>query len=176
MGRDRDRTLRAGAAGAIMALAIAGCGTVLPSQPTPPPPPGPPFVPAPTPGPVDLRLFGIDPFQVLRSVEGGAACRQGTLAGGHGSDGGFHALSDFTCPRLGNDRNVYFLFVDAYEAALRDAGVELPGRGSESGDASQPIATDWTVRGDARIGTARVIGENGPGTLRLFVSLDLLAP
>lgn len=176
MGRGRDRTVRAGAAGAIMALAIVGCGTVLPSQPTPPPAPGPPVVPAPPPGPVDLRLFAIDPFQVLRSVEGGAACRQGTLVGGHGGDERFHALSDYTCPRLGDDRTVYFLFVDAYEAALREAGAELPGRGSESGDANQPIATDWDVRGNARVGTARVIGENGPGTLRLYVSLDLLAP
>ena len=176
MGKGRDRNLRAGAAGAIMALAIAGCGTVLPSQPTPPPTPGPPAVPAPPPGPVDLRLFGIDPFRVLRSVEGGPACRQGTLVGGRVGDDRFHALSDYTCPRLGDDRNVYFLFVDAYEAALRDAGAEVPGRGTVSGDASQPMSTDWDVRGNARFGTARVIGENGPGTLRLFVSLDLLAP
>ena len=158
------------------AIVLAGCGTLLPSQPTPPPAPGPPFVPAPTPGPADLALQGIDALGILRSVEGGAGCREGTLVGSHGGGDRFHMLQDFTCPRLGNDRNVYFLFVDAYEAALRDIGATVGGRGGESGDANQPIATDWNVRGNASLGTARVIGENGPGTLRLFVSLDLLAP
>lgn len=154
----------------LLALLLAGCGTTLPSRA---PTPAVPVAPAPSPGPIDLALTRIDPLQVLRSVPGGAACRAGTLVGSHGS---FHALSDFTCPRVGDDRNVYFLFADAYEAALRDAGATLGGSGGVTGDAGQPIAKDWTVRGDAWVGTARVIGENGPGTLRLLVSLDLLAP
>ena len=163
-------------AGLLSAVLLAGCGTLRPSAPIPPPAPGQPNAPVPTPGPVDLGLRQIDPFSILRSVDGGAACRQGFLTGSHGGGTRFHALSDFTCPRAGNDRNVYFLFADAYEAALRDAGATVGGSGGESGDASQPIATDWSVRGDTMAGTARVIGDNGPGTLRLFVSLDLLAP
>jgi hypothetical protein len=78
--------------GLILVLVTAGCVTLLPPQATPPAPPGPAFAPAPKPGPVDLALFRVDPFGVLRLVEGGKACRQGSISGSAHSEDTFPAV------------------------------------------------------------------------------------
>jgi len=153
----------------LLVMSLSACGSVTAT----------PVSQAPAPGPVDAKLFKIQPLAILRSVPGGAACVEGTLGGSSSSTGGngtFHALSDFTCQRVGNDREVYFAFADAYAAALRTAGATVSGGWSSSGDATQPMEQGWDVVGNTRAGAARLIAENGVGTLRLFISLDLRAP
>jgi hypothetical protein len=157
------------------ALVMGGCGLVGPSG-VPVPAPDGPAIAVPPPGPVDARLLALDPNAILQSVDGGKACRQGLLQGARGSDEARLLVFDFTCPRAGKDRNVYFLFADALEAAIKETGAEIPSAGSEVGDGSSPLVTDWLLRGQTRVGVARVLGENEPGTLRLFVSIDIFAP
>lgn len=159
-----------------LAAMLAGCGTILPEATTPRPPAVPGLLPPATPGPVDVALQAIEPLEVLRAVEGGAACRPGSIPGSRGSGDRFHLVQDFVCPRAGDDRTVYFLFAEAYAAALEAAGATIGGSGGDVGDARGPIVTDWDVRGDASLGTARVAGVDNPGTLVLLVTLDLVIP
>ncbi|HYO42721.1 MAG TPA: hypothetical protein VES19_05925 [Candidatus Limnocylindrales bacterium] len=158
-----------------ISLALGGCGLVGPSVVALPAAGGPADA-VPPPGPVDTRLLALDPNAILQSVDGGKACRQGLLQGARGSDEGQLLLFDFTCPRAGQDRNVYFLFAEALEAALKETGAEIPSAGSAVGDGDAPLVTDWFLRGQTRVGVARVLGENEPGILRLFVSIDIFAP
>ncbi len=117
--------------------------------------------------------MALDPEEVLRSVPGGRLCKAGSLIGSHGQ---WHMIQDYVCPRGGDDRTVYFLFEEAWEVALLGTGATSSGGGGQSGDASEPITTDWNVAGETMVGTSRVLGVNGPGTLTLFVSLDLVTP
>ncbi len=154
-----------------IASAIAAC-SLLPGA-TASPGPVVAVRPNPPPGPVDKALQTLDPEAVLRSVPGGRMCRSGTLVGSHGS---YHMVRDYTCPRAGDDRTVYFLFTEAWEAALLGTGATSSSGGSAMGEASEPIAADWSLRGETMTGTSRVLGVNGPGTLTLYVSLDLVTP
>lgn len=160
----------------LVTVALAGCGA-LPGLPTTPPPADGAAQPRPNLGPVDRALEDTDLFSILRGVEGGAACRDGgTLPGSHGGGGRFHTIRDFVCVRVDDDRTVFFLFTDALAAALEPTGATLPGSGGTWNDTRNPLTMDWDVRGDAYVGTARVLAVNGPGTLMLFVSLDLSVP
>jgi hypothetical protein len=163
------------AAGLLAAMTLAGSVAAACSLlPGPPPTPAPPVVvaPVPSPGPTDTALMRLDPETVLRSVPGGAACRPGTLVGSHGD---YHLLRSFVCPRVGDDRTVYFTFADAWESALVGTGGAAGSGGGEWGGPTDPLANDWVLDGETRTGTSRVLGVNGPGTLTLFVSLDLTA-
>ena len=178
MGTVRDGAERARLGGlrrgpAVATLSLAGCA-LLPS-PTPGPVPVRPVGEAGL-GPVDRAVAAVDAQRILKSVEGGAACREGSFAGGRGGGDGWHSLRDFVCPRNGDDRTVYFLFADAFKAAVLATGATSDGEGAESGAASQPIVTDWALRGDRSVGTARLLGVNGPGTLTLYLSVDLVVP
>ena len=107
---------------------------------------------------------------ILASVEGGGACRLGD-GGGSGTDRRIHRSWTVTCPRLGRDRTIYFELRDAIQAALtRIATVD--GSSGESSDASEPISTVYAFRGNAYIGTVRILGVNGPADLTIFVDLD----
>ena len=93
MGAIRVLAPRAWLIGLLFGVVLAGCGTILPSSlPTP----AAQVVPGPTAGPVDLALGRIDPFGILRALDGGSACREEPLAGA-----GIH---EFICPPSGNDR------------------------------------------------------------------------
>jgi hypothetical protein len=165
------RGLAATMAMACMASAFAAC-SLLPSPSQRPAPVvfEPPDLP---PGAADKALQALDPEAVLRSVAGGRQCRAGSLIGSHGS---YHMIRNYVCPRAGDDRTVYFLFTEDWEAALLGTGATSSSGGSSSSDASEPIATDWALAGETMVGTSRVLGVNGPGTLTLFVSLDLVVP
>ena len=165
------RVLAVTIAAACMGSVIAAC-SLLPS-PTLPPAPVVFEPPKPPPGPADRALMALDPEAVLRSVPGGRQCRPGTLVGSNGS---YHMIRDYVCPRAGDDRTVYFLFTEAWGPALTGTGATSSGGGGMSGDASQPITTDWNLRGETMTGLSRVLGVNGPGTLTLYVSIDLATP
>jgi hypothetical protein len=60
--------------------------------------------------------------------------------------------------------------------SLLGTGAASGSGGGHSGDASEPITTDWNVRGETMVGTSRVLGVNGPGTLTIYVSVDLVTP
>ena len=164
------RGLAATIAIACMASAIAACSP-LPSPTRPPAPVV--FEPDPPPGAADKALQALDPEVVLRSVAGGRQCRSGSLIGSHNN---YHMVRDYVCPRAGDDRTVYFLFTEAWEAALLGTGATSIGGGGGLSDASEPIVHDWALAGETMVGTSRVLGVNGPGTLTLFVSLDLVVP
>ena len=80
-----------------------------------------------------------------------------------------------TCPRLGDDRNIYFLIVDAIDAELQKIAT-TPGHASQLGEAQDPLSSVWDVRGNAYVGSMRALGVNGNGNLSVFVSLDLAVP
>ena len=165
---------------AILALAVAmsaaGCDVVGGLLPSPIPTPAedgrgrPPF------GPVDTTLTRLDAFAILKHVEGGSLCRQVPPLGGGG--GGDHYLSEqaFFCPGLPDNRDVWFLFTDAWELALQGAGVTTGTGGGETGGQADPLVVAWVLRGDNAVGSSRVTGVNTPGGLTIFVSLDLVIP
>jgi hypothetical protein len=159
------------ASAALAVMALAACSLL----PAPTATPGPVVVvpPGRPPGPADTALQGLDPEEVLRSVAGGDACRPGTLIGSHSA---YHMLRDYVCPRIGDDRNVYFLFAEAWEASLKETGARMGGGGGAMGALDDPVTQDWTLAGETMAGTSRVLGVNGPGKLTLYVSLDLVTP
>ena len=80
-----------------------------------------------------------------------------------------------TCPRVGGDRTIYFELEDAIEAELgRIATVE--GKSAGSGDAPDPISATLDVRGNAYLGTVRILGVNGNANITTFVDVDLAIP
>lgn len=169
----RPARARAVTLAAIAALALASCGLALPGTPAPTLLPT-AIVPQQTSGPVDRALEAFDAAGVLGGVKDGAACKPGTLTGSHGGKGRLHALADFVCPRIGDDRTVLFAFTGALEAALRATGAGMDASGATLNDSGDPLAMEWDVRGETMVGTVRVLGVNGPSTLVLYVSLDLV--
>ena len=160
-------TVAVAATAALMASALGAC-SALPSLG-----PGVDASSDSPPGASDKALMVLDPEEVLRSVPGGPLCKAGSLIGSHGQ---WHMIQDYVCPRAGDDRTVYFLFEEAWEAALLATGATIRGGGGQSGDAGDPITTDWDLAGETLVGTSRVLAVNGPGTLTIYTSVDLVTP
>lgn len=155
-----------------LVLPVAACSGLPSVVPTP----GSRPVPAPpTFGPTDEALARLNPEAVMKRVRGGERCRRSPPFGSSGGGSDWHMVAGFSCQRFGNDRDVWFEFADAWEAELAALG-SLGSSGGDMGGPEDPLVEDWSVRGETSVGTSRLIGVNGPGTLQIFVSLDLVAP
>jgi hypothetical protein len=148
---------------------MAACAVPVPTPPSTPLP----VAQAPK-GLADQALDQFDLASILASVDPGAVCQLGG-GGGGGTEERVHRSWTVICPRPGRDRTIYFDLRDAIQAELiRIATVE--GSSGDSGDATQPISTVWAIRGNAYIGTVRVLGVNGPADITTFVDLDAAIP
>jgi hypothetical protein len=167
------------AVAACATLLVAGCAGFpgLASQ-VPSEPPAVRREAVPTAGPRDAALMRLSPETILRSVEGGDLCRSIGPRGAGGGGDRFSLAEGFACPLIGRDRTLWFLFADAWEAALEEAlGSERMSGGGSIGEATESLEEHWLVHGDAMVGSSRVIGTSGAGsTLQLFVMLDLVTP
>jgi hypothetical protein len=164
----RPITFAIAAAMALLPAACSGLPSIVPTPESRPVPAAPTF------GPTDLALARLDPEAVMKRVRGGERCRPTPPFGGHGGDD-WHMVAGFSCQRFGNDRDVWFEFADAWEAELAAIG-SAGSSGGDTGGPDDPLVEDWDIRGETRVGTSRLIGVNGPGTLQIFVSLDLVFP
>jgi hypothetical protein len=156
----------------MVAFSVGACSILEPSPSSPSTPN--PVARRPAFGDADRALRQLDVSALTEPLDGGKACRRDD-GGGSSSDDTFHREWIVTCPRLGDDRNIYFLIVDAIDAELRKVAT-TPGHASQLGDAQDPLSTLWDVRGNAYVGSMRALGVNGNGNLSVFVSLDLAVP
>ena len=125
-------------------------------------------------GPADDALDRFDLAEIIASVDPGAVCQLDDRGGG-GNEERTHRSWTVVCPRPGRDRTIYFELSDAIQAKLKSIAT-INGSSGESGDASQPITTTWAIRGNAYIGSVRVLGVNGPADITTFIDLDLAIP
>jgi hypothetical protein len=125
-------------------------------------------------GPADVALERFDLAAILKTIDGRSVCR---LEGGgsSGTSDRVHIAWTVTCPRPGSDRTVYFQLTDAIEAELGRIAT-INGQTGEGGDAAAPISTVLGVRGNAYIGSVRVLGVNGVANITTFVDIDLAIP
>ncbi len=156
----------------VVAFSVGGCSILEPSPSSPSTPN--PVAKRPALGDADRALRQLDVSALTESLDGGRACRRDD-GGGSGSDDTFHREWIVTCPRVGNDRNIYFLIVDAIDGELQKIAT-TPGHASQLGEAQDPLSSLWDVRGNAYVGSIRALGVNGNGNLSVFVSLDLAVP
>jgi hypothetical protein len=129
-------------------------------------------------GDADRALTRFDPTELLKQVTGGQGCRGaggGTDAGGGSGPDTFHRAWVLTCPRIGDDRTIYFLLSDAIEAELQRIAT-VPGSSHEFGNTPDPLNAVWDIQGNAYLGSMRSLGVNGNGNISIFLSLDLVAP
>lgn len=156
-----------------LAAAAGACSLITPTpQSVEPVANGPLF------GDADRALTRFDPTELLKQVKGGQGCRAaggGTDAGGGSGPDTFHRAWVLTCPRIGDDRTIYFLLSDAIEGELQRIAT-VPGSSHEWGNVPDPLSTVWDIQGNAYLGSMRSLGVNGNGTLSIFLSLDLVAP
>jgi hypothetical protein len=167
--RARPSTFAIAVAVTLLVAACSGLPSIVPTPESRPVPAAPTF------GPTDRALARLDPEAVMKHVRGGERCRPTPPDGSYGGDDYWHMVAGFSCQRFGNDRDVWFEFADAWGAELEALG-SAGGSGGGSGDPEDPLVADWDIRGETRVGTSRLIGVNGPGTLQILVSMDLVAP
>lgn len=150
-----------------LVLVVAGACSVI--TPTPQP-----VTSRPALGNADRALATFDPAALAKRLAGGPAC---LASGGGGSGSGVTLHRDWvlTCPRINDDRTIYFLLTDAIEAELRGIAT-VTDRGGELGNAQEPASTIWDVRGNAYVGFVHALLVNGNGNLSIFVNVDLVAP
>lgn len=150
--------------------AIAGaCSLTVPN-----PQPVEPVSHRPALGDADRALAQFDPTELIKQLKEGQTCR-GEGGGSSGTDDTLHRDWVLTCPRVGDDRTIYFLVADAIEAELNQIAT-VPGSGAKLGDVPNPLSNVWDIRGNAYLGSMRALGVNGNGSISIFVSLDLIVP
>jgi hypothetical protein len=125
-------------------------------------------------GNADRALATFDPTELAKRLAGGPAC---IASGGGGAGIGDIAQREWvlTCPRIDDDRTIYFLLTDAIDAELRRIAT-VPRRGGSLGNAQEPASDVWALRGNAYVGFVHARLVNGNGDLSIFVSIDLVAP
>lgn len=168
--------LRGVALGLVVPALAAVAGACSLTAPTPQPVE--PVANSPVFGDADRALERFDPTELIKQVKGGQTCRGDARGGGGGGGSGpdtFHRAWVLTCPRIGDDRTVYFLLTDAIDAELRRIAT-VPGSSHEFGNTPEPLNAVWDIRGNAYLGSMRSLGVNGNGNLSIFLSLDLVAP
>ena len=150
----------------LVLVVAGGCSIIAPTTQ--------PVTRRPTLGNADLALAKFDPTELAKRLAGGPACLA-SGGGGAGTEETSQREWELTCPRIDDDRTIYFLLTDAIDAELHRIAT-VPHRGGTLGNAQESASDVWAIRGNAYVGFVHARLVNGNANLSIFVSIDLVAP